>query len=46
MTLEWPRQPFRLLGVAMAISLVLAFPVEQVVHTNYREFAARLLNLT
>lgn len=35
MTLEWPRQPFHLLGVAVAISLVLAFPVEQVVHTNY-----------
>jgi hypothetical protein len=35
MTLEWPRQPFRLLGVAIAISLFLAFPIEQVVHTNY-----------
>jgi hypothetical protein len=34
-TLEWPRQPFRLLGVALAISFVLAFPMEQVVHTNY-----------
>src|ERR1700690_1877145 len=34
-TLESPRQSFRLLGCALAISLVLAFPIEQLMHARY-----------
>jgi hypothetical protein len=35
-TLESPKQSFRLLGCALTISLVLAFPIEQVIHASYR----------
>ncbi len=35
MTFEWPTQPLRLLGVALTISLILAFPIEQVIHLSY-----------
>jgi hypothetical protein len=35
-TLESPSKSFRLLGFALAISAVIAFPMEQVIHENYR----------